>query len=478
MNLTHKRTRIVATLGPASREIEVIKQLLQAGADVFRINFSHGTLTEHQQTLRHIQAARDELGCFPGTIADLQGPKIRTGRTRDDRPVLLQAGNCVTLTCNRQLCDEKTIFIDHKPLISSLRKGQRVLLNDGAVALKVIKTDDRSCTIQAEVLNTGYYGSHKGVNVPDLQLPIPSLTRKDLHDLQFILQTDIPFIALSFVRTAADVLALKRRIHRSGRSLNVLAKIEKPEAVDHIQEILEVADGIMVARGDLGIELSLQQLPVVQKDLINAANEREKLVIVATQMLESMIANPLPTRAECADVANAILDGADAVMLSGETAVGRYPIESVQMMRQIALSTEQSDYYPTLPLDRSSSDRPVVHALCEAAAWASCDLHHVPALVFTLSGDTALILAKIRYYAPIYAFTPSPKTATMLSLNWNTRVFLLPFNEDYPALEQAAFDILRRQGLTSENDYFLTLSGTTTIRGGTNILRIVCVNKE
>lgn len=478
MSNFYRRTRIVATLGPASSEVEMIRRLIHAGADVFRINFSHGTLMGHQQTLKNIKLVAEELGSFPGTLADLQGPKIRTGRTRDDQPVMLQAGTLVTLTCKRQICDERTIFIDHKPLIASLRKDQRVLINDGAVALQVVNFDDRTCSAQAVVLNTGYYSSHKGVNVPGMHLPIPSLTPKDVQDLRFILQTDIPFIALSFVRSAEDVQALRRRIKKVGKAVKILAKIEKPEAVENIQEILEVADGIMVARGDLGIELSLPQLPVVQKDLITFANEKEKLVIVATQMLESMISNPLPTRAECADVANAILDGADAIMLSGETAVGRYPLEAVQMMHHIAVTTESSAYYPSEPQDRTNPRQPMMHALCEAAAWASRDLNHVPALVFTISGDTALRLAKIRYHAPIYAFTPSPQTAAMLALNWNTKAFLLPFNEDFAALERSAVNILLRQGLIVEGQCLLTLSGTTPVRGGTNVLRIMRVKKE
>ncbi|MBN2356755.1 pyruvate kinase [candidate division KSB1 bacterium] len=469
----YKRTRIVATLGPASRGQKTIERLIQAGADVFRLNFSHGTTAEHRETLAEIKAAAQKTESFPGVLADLQGPKIRTGRTINDRQVTLQAGSLVILTARRQACTDTIIHIDHDAFVSALRKGDKVLLNDGAVALKVVKTDGRKGIVQAEVLNTGTYASRKGVNVPGLKLPIRSLTAKDLRDLQFILGTDIPIIALSFVRSADDIVTVRRRIKKAQKAVKIVAKIEKPEAVDHIDEILDAADGIMIARGDLGIEMSLQQLPVIQKDLINAANRKEKLVIVATQMLESMISNRLPTRAECADVANAILDGTDSLMLSGETAVGKYPVETVRMMSRITVSTEGSGYYPSLPQDRTTHELPMVHALCEAAAWASRDMKDVPLVVFTVSGDTALMLSKIRYFAPIYAFTPSERTAAMLSLVWNTRAFVLPFNPDYPVLEKEALRIVSEKKLIQRNDPLLILSGTTPVRGGTNLLRIL-----
>jgi len=469
----NRRTRIIATLGPATNNPTTIVRMIRAGTDVFRLNFSHGDHPGHRLTLDNIRTASEKLKRHPGILADLQGPKIRTGRCADDRPISLRAGATVTLTGERRICTDQIISIDYPGLIAALKKEQRVFLNDGAVELWIRKTADRRRQVVTEVVRPGSYSSHKGVNVPDLQLKMPVLSKKDLHDLEFITRAGIPIIALSFVRRGADVTALRRHLLRKNRDALIIAKIEKPEAVDRIDEILTVSDGIMVARGDLGIELSLQELPIVQKDLIAAATARERIVIVATQMMESMINNPSPTRAESNDVANAILEGADAVMLSGETAVGSYPVETVSMMHRIALACERSAYFPIGPLDHTVMEPTMAHALCEAAARASADLDDAPVVVFTRSGQTARTLSKLRPSAPILACTSSPMVASALSLTWNVQSFLQPEEHDHWSMQKLAIEMLLRRKVIRRGEIILTLSGTAMTAGATNQLRVL-----
>lgn len=472
MQYFEKKTKIVVTLGPATTSATLIEALLMHGADVFRFNFSHGTHSEHAQLISQVQTAAAKVGRQPALLADLQGPKIRTGVTDQNQPITLIAGATVRLTAAPAICTEHLISIDYPPLIDELQPGHQILLNDGAIALEVMRLDHSNAQIECRVLNPGKFGSHQGVNFPHVPLSIPALTAKDRRDLDFILTQNFHYVALSFVRQPADLKELKACLNTAGAALRIIAKIEKPEAVSQITELLPFCDGIMVARGDLGVEASLEMVPLMQKDLIRAANSQGKVVIVATQMLESMIQQPRPTRAEVTDVANAILDGADAVMLSGETSIGKYPTECVRTMAKIIIQTEASPYYARDFIDLALTPHEAPQAVCEAAAWASRDLGNIPILVFTQSGETAFYLAKIRPQAPLIALTPSAIVAAQLALAWNTKAFLIPFEPDLKQLFAFAETLLVQNGCLAPGAQVVVVSGTVPVHGATNLMRI------
>ena len=472
------KTKIVATLGPASASVQVVTQLIKAGANVFRVNFSHGTYEQHTQTLKTIKQAAQSTGYMPGILADLCGPKIRTGNTPDNKPVMLKKGSRVRVRPGDGVCSSAEIFVSYRKLAQEVAVGCKVLINDGAIRLTVLQVDPVAQALLCRVENNGSFSSHKGVNFPGVELSIPAITAKDRKDLAFILKNDFSIVALSFVQRAADLAPVRAAIKRAKKRVKIIAKIEKPEAIKELDAILDACDGIMVARGDLGVECPPWQVPILQKNLIRAANFKGKMVIVATQMLESMIVNPLPTRAETTDVANAIIDGTDATMLSAETAAGAYPVEAVATMRRIAETTEESPYFPHDIKDLCLGAPRASHAICEAAAWASRDLSNIPAIVFTLSGDTVIYLSKIRYPAPIYAFSPDPQIVSMLALAWNTRAFLLPFESDLVALKRMAERILMEEKCVKNGSQVVVLSGTTPIRGATNMLRVKRIGEE
>jgi pyruvate kinase len=467
-----KKAKIIATIGPASRSQKIIEGLIECGVNVFRLNFSHGTHEDHAKTIGLIQAAAKKTNTFPGILADLQGPKIRTGSTQDDKRVTLKEGSSVILTTKKVLCTDSIISIDYQGILNDIYLGEQILINDGAISLRVEKICKEAKEAHCKVLTTGDYSSHKGVNFPNARLHVPSFTPKDKKDLSFVLKQDIQFVALSFVRQKSDVVPLESIIKKSGNQMKIIVKIEKPEAEKNLEEILDICDGIMVARGDLGIETSPYVVPLLQKGMISHANKRGKIVIVATQMLESMIEHALPTRAESTDVANAVIDGTDALMLSGETAVGKYPILAVDTMAKIAITTEKSAYCSKEIHDLNLKPRTASRAMCEAAAWASKELNNIPVLVFTFSGETAFYLSKIRNQSPIFAFSPSQQIVSQLALAWNTQAFNLPFNNNLPQLQQLAEAILLSQKLVRRNDLILVISGTTPVKGATNFLRV------
>jgi pyruvate kinase len=467
-----KKTKIIATIGPASRSQEVIEELLLKGANVFRLNFSHGTHEDHFKTIKIINAAGEKIRVFPGILADLQGPKIRTGITMNDKTVFIREGTPVVLTTKQAICDEKTVHIDYRGILEDVFAGEEILINDGSIRLKVKAVHKAKKQVLCVALTSGTYSSHKGVNFPNAKLKIPSFTEKDKKDLEFILKNNVQFIALSFVRCKEDVLPLSSIIGKSGKRIKIIVKIEKPEAEKNLDEILDVCDGVMVARGDLGVETSPYVVPLLQKNIIAKANKRGKSVIVATQMLESMITNAMPTRAESTDVANAVLDDTDAVMLSGETAMGKYPGLAVDTMAKIVSMTENSSYIDSSFRNLSLKPRLAPHSICEAAAWASRDQNNIPVIVFTMSGDTALYLSKIRNQAPIYAFSPSVQAISQCSLLWNTQSFFLPFSKNPLELQKQAEDVLLRRKLVKKGDLVVVISGTTPVKGETNSIRI------
>ena len=398
-----KKTKIIATIGPSSSSPSVIAELISKGVDIFRLNFSHGTHQILLQAIKDIRQQQTFLNKEIGILADLQGPKIRTGRTIDDKPVTIQKGAIVRLTSEKIISSADTISIDYPGLAKEVDTGQLIMINDGAIRLKVDRISNIGelfCT----VISGGSYSSRKGVNLPDVDLATPSLTEKDRADLDFILEQDVQFIALSFVRKAADLEELKSIVSSRKKDIKIIAKIEKPEAASKADEILAACDGIMVARGDLGVETDPSVVPILQKKLIESADKAGKVVIVATQMLESMINNPLPTRAEASDVANAILDRTDAIMLSGETAVGAYPVRAVEMMVEIAQKAESSDYMPRDLVDLSRIGIHPPRAICDAAILASRDMGKIPICIFTISGDTAFYISKKRSLSPLFVF--------------------------------------------------------------------------
>jgi pyruvate kinase len=472
-----KKTKIIATIGPSSSSPSVIAELISRGVDVFRLNFSHGT---HQILLQAIENIREQQVALKkeiGILADLQGPKIRTGKTLDDKPVTLQKGAKVKVTSEKIISSADTISIDYPGLAKEVNPGQLIMINDGAIRLKVDRISnlgDLFCT----VISGGTYSSHKGVNLPDVDLAIPSLTEKDKADLDFILQQDVQFIALSFVRKAADLEELKSIVYAKKKNIKIIAKIEKPEAARKADEILAACDGIMVARGDLGVETDPSAVPILQKQLIECADKSGKIVIVATQMLESMINNPLPTRAEASDVANAILDRTDAIMLSGETAVGSYPVRAVEIMVEIAQKAENSDYMPRDLVDLSRIGIHPPRAICDAAILASRDMGKIPICIFTITGDTALYISKKRSLSPLFVFCPDYQVIRILSLGWNLNSFFLPFSTEISSLISGAERLLLEKKYVREGDLIVLVSGTTPVKGETNSLRIKRVGDE
>jgi len=473
-----KKTKIIATIGPASGNARIVRGLLQQGVNVFRLNFSHGDHSFHKNSIRTIREEQKKLGTSAAILADLQGPKIRTGVCAGSGTVAVKKGAKIIVTSRKGPCTAERISIDYPHLERELKPGQFIMINDGAIRLRVDAVDVARRMIRCTVLAGGSYSSRKGVNLPNVNLRILSLTAKDRRDLAFILMADVNYIALSFVRRARDVAALRTIVRRKRPDIKIIAKIEKPEAAAAIDEILSASDGIMVARGDLGVEASPFEVPILQKDLVAKANLAGKLVIVATQMLESMIERPLPTRAESTDVANAIFDGTDAIMLSGETAVGSYPVLAAGTMAQIARAAEQSGYFPKDMVDLCQGARRSSCAVCEAAAWAGRDLGGAPVCVFTLSGDTALYLSKIRNQSPLFAFSPDKRVVNMLSLAWNVMPIHIPFARHMADLIADAEKTLMARRLAKKGDTIVIVSGTTPVRGATNFLRVKKIGEE
>ncbi len=422
-----RRTKIVATMGPASQSIEQIRHLIKAGVNVARLNFSHGNHEEHQAVYQHLRQAAAEAGKPLAILMDLQGPKIRVGQLVNDALPLI-AGHKVRLVTETVSLASDEIPVVFPQLIQSFKPGSRILLDDGNLELRVENISPHS--VEAKVITGGILKSHKGISLPGAQLDISALTEKDENDLEFGLQLGVDAIALSFVRSERDIQQLREKISQLQpglASIPVIAKLERPEALKHLDAIISIADGVMVARGDLGVEMSPQEVPIAQKQIIECANRHAKLVITATQMLESMILNPRPTRAEASDVANAIFDGTDAVMLSGETAVGNYPVQAVKMMSAIICKAERYvDRWGHWhgPSTTESGDESVFMSL--AVKELAQDRNVAAIAVFTMSGRTARFVSKTRPGVPILAFTPNPQTYQSLEMLWGVTPFHVP----------------------------------------------------
>ncbi|MGA2097139.1 MAG: pyruvate kinase [Candidatus Acidiferrum sp.] len=466
--MAFRHSKIVCTIGPASRSARMIDRLLQVGMDVARLNFSHGTHAEHAQSIAVLRAAAVEHQKPIAILADLQGPKIRTGPLAGSRPVQLRAGQRFVITTAKVLGDTTRVSTTFRPLPREVHRGDRILLSDGLIELNVEQV--RGFEVICEVVNGGALGEHKGINLPGIKLRVPALTSKDRADLAFALKHEANYIAVSFVRRPEDVLLAKSLIRRAGKNTPVIAKLEKPEAIENLDAILRASDGVMVARGDLGVEMNPERVPVVQKKIIARARHFRRPVITATQMLESMTENPRPTRAEASDVANAIFDGSDAVMLSAETASGKYPIEAVSMMARIIEVAEASDWIS--PRRIPEEKLKVAETVAELVCHASRELHMKLIAVFTHSGFTARLVSCYRPTVPIIAFSPEAETRRRMALIWGVMPRHIPDVRKIDGLTGIAEKRLLEERLVRKGDVIGIVAGTPMgIRGTTNFMK-------
>jgi pyruvate kinase len=466
--ITGRRAKIVCTLGPSTASEQRIAQLVEAGMDIARLNFSHGEKSEHEQMYRAVREAADRAGKAVGILADLQGPKIRLGRFVDG-PVEWRNGESVRITVDDEDGNHDRVSTTYKGFVQDARPGDTVLVDDGLIELRVLALEQAD--VVCEVLKGGSVSNNKGVSLPGMQVSVPALSDKDVADLEFALGLTVDFIALSFVRSPKDVGLVHEVMDRVGARLPVIAKLEKPEAVTELEAIVTAFDGIMVARGDLGVELPPERVPAVQKGAVLLCRERAKPVIVATQMLDSMITNPRPTRAETSDVANAVLDGADALMLSGETSVGDYPIESVNTMARVIEEIE-SDPVGTVPALRELSlTQPDL--LTRSARDIAEGLGASALVAFTQSGDTARRLARLQPQLPLLAFTPIPAVRSQLALTWGIETFLTERADSTDSMVRLVDQALTASGRCQAGDLVVIVTGSppATI-GSTNLVRV------
>jgi len=466
-----RRAKIVATLGPASSTEEVFRSLVRAGLDVARLNFSHGSHEQKAELIAMVRKVAKEE-CKPICIlADLQGPKIRTGVLVDHKPVLLEAGKRLTITPVQMEGTAERVSTVFTTLAENLKPGDQVLLSDGLIELRVIEI--QGVDVVTEIINGGMLGEKKGINLPGVAIKVPSLTEKDEIDLEFALKAGVDSIAVSFVQTADDVRYVKGRIAALGYDAWVISKLEKPQAIDHLDSILEASDGIMVARGDLGVEMPPEKVPAIQKHIIRRSLEYRKPVITATQMLESMIDNPRPTRAEASDVANAIYDGTDAVMLSAESAAGKYPVESVAMMAKIVMETEsQIELVSNRTLRHKRRTLSVPETICECMAHSADDLDLAAIAIFTETGTTARLLSKYRPDSPIFVLSPFESVVHRSMLLWGTQPIQCERFTSTDKLVEMAETILETHGHVKPKQIVGIVAGTATKSGATNFMRL------
>ncbi len=467
--MSRRKAKIVATIGPASDSEAMLEKLIEAGLDIARLNFSHGTHEEHLQKIQRIRKVAKKLGKPVAILQDLQGPKIRIG-TFEHPPILLNPGDLFTITTDDVPGNENIVGTTYKNLPKDVRPGDYILVNDGLIKLKVQQTSD--VDVFCEVINGGSLYDRKGINLPGVKISEPSLTKKDKKDLEFGLANGVDWVALSFVRDAESIREVKAFI--GNKNVPVVAKLEKPEALENLDAIITETDAVMVARGDLGVEISAARVPVVQKQIIEKCKLAGKPVITATQMLDSMMVNPVPTRAETSDVANAIFDGSDAVMLSGETAFGKYPLESVNMMRSIIEESEQRESYFRLNTAERFKDRTMSfsHSVCQSAYFSSKEIRARYIVVFTESGRTAQIMSNLRPSSPILGLTSQPKTLAQMQLFWGVMPALIDYKieitRDIDILER----YLKRYGWAQPGDHIVIIAGSSHESGGTNMLRL------
>ncbi len=469
-----RRTKIVATIGPSTQSEEVISNLIKAGVTTFRLNFSHGDHEDHAERIRTIRKVSNNLAIDIGILQDLQGPKIRLGRFKDG-PIRVNTGDNFKLTSERLNCNNNIANVTYERLTEEVTEGKRILLDDGRVEMIVEKVDVKNKLLHCKVTVGGVLSNNKGVNFPDVQLSVKALTEKDKIDLKFGLEAGVDWIALSFVRNPSDINEIKDLINKEGYSVPVVAKIEKFEAIDQIDSLLPLCDGVMVARGDLGVEMPAEEVPLLQKELIKKANNLGIPIITATQMLDSMASSPRPTRAEVSDVANAILDGTDAVMLSNETAVGDYPIEAVKTMATIARRIERD--YPQKSID-SHLPSTIPNAISSAVSSIARQLDAAAIIPLTKSGATAHNVSKFRPPTPILAITSEKTVARRLQLVWGVTPVLIETQERTSKTFSIAMQIAQEMGILDEGDLVVQTAGTLTgISGSTDLIKVGIVRE-
>ncbi|HES60002.1 MAG: pyruvate kinase [Calditrichaceae bacterium] len=470
-----RNAKIICTIGPACDSEEMLTKLAEAGMNVARLNFSHGSHEEHLQKMKLIRKVSKKLNKPIAILQDLQGPKIRIGKFAEP-PISLNPGDLFTITTDEKTVgNENIVSTSYKNLANDVEFGDNILVNDGLIKLKVL--EKTKVDIFCEVINGGSLYDRRGINLPGVKISEPSLTKKDKKDLEFGLANGIDYVALSFVREADSIRDIKKFMGKN--RVPVIAKLEKPEALNNLDEIIAEADGVMVARGDLGVEIFSARVPVVQKEIIEKCIQAGKPVITATQMLDSMMTNPIPTRAETSDVANAVFDGSDAVMLSGETAFGKFPVESVTMMKSIICEAEQKPtYFRLKPVERCHKENhEFAHSICYAAYYASDETDAKYIVVFTRSGFTAAVMSVLRPEVPVLALTPSEITMRKLTLYWGvTPIFLdkmLDVEDDMTQLEI----YLKKNKWVKSGDNIVVISGSSREAGGTNSLRLHAIGK-
>lgn len=472
MNKIQKRTKIVATLGPASSDKTVLTNMIAKGVDVCRLNFSHGSQEDHLKVIQTIKEINNENPFNVGILADLQGPKIRIGKMKEGGAILIN-GSEIEITTNELIGDEKRLYISYKNFPNDVQAGEIILLDDGKLQMQVISTNHLD-TVKCLVVHGGVLTSRKGVNLPNTKVSIPSLTEEDLDNLNFALDHGADWIAMSFVRSADDIIQCKKIIAEKGSHALVIAKIEKPEAIENIDAIIEATDAIMVARGDLGVEMPMEEVPGLQKVIVQKCRDLSKPVIIATQMLESMITTPRPTRAEVNDVANSVLDGADAVMLSGETSVGEFPEIVIETMAKIITHVEHTSYpYYSSKEDRHVESSKIPDAICGSSIYLAKNTGASAIAVMTTSGYTAFEISSYRPDADIYVFTGNKTLLNTLSLVWGVKAFIYDKYESTDGTIQDVNKLLKEKDLVSLGQIVINTSSTPLHeKGKSNTIRV------
>lgn len=466
------RTKIIATLGPASSTPEILEEMIHAGVDVFRINSSHGSYETHQQVIDHIRALNEKLRYNIAILIDLQGPKLRIGEMENGHAII-NNGDIIDLTTEKCIGTAKRLYINYKEFASDVSPGESVLIDDGKILLRVEETNKKDL-VKATVVSGGVLSSKKGVNLPNTKVSLPCLTEKDLEDLDFAMKNNVEWVGLSFVRKATDIADLKDRIKAAKKTSRVIAKIEKPEAINEIDHIIDITDGLMVARGDLGVELPKEEVPLIQKMLVEKCIQASKPVIIATQMMESMITNYSPTRAEVNDVANAVLDGADAVMLSGETSVGKYPVKVIEDMEKIitAIEAKGNIYFRVHPPETKNQTF-VTDSICYNACVMAQQSEAKGIVCMTNSGYAAIKVSSHRPKAGVFVFTDNKTLLNTMSLVWGVRGF---FYDKYESTDQTIEDIkkmLKEKGFLKTDDLVINIASMPMKeRGRANMLKL------
>ena len=463
-----KFTKIICTVGPSSQEVEVLEKMIKEGMCIARLNFSHGDQKDHRISINNIRKAAERAGSPIAILADLSGPKIRVGELEE--PVEVKKGEVITIGTRK---GTGTIYTGFKLLPQIVKKVDPILIDDGNIEVKVIKVEAGS--VECRVVNPGIVKTKKGINLPSSGLDIPVFTKKDREDLIFSINEGVDLVAMSFVDSAESIIPVQKILKKYSADIPVIAKIERPHALENIEKIIDVYDGIMIARGDLGVEVPPENVPIIQKELILKANRENKLVITATQMLESMISNPRPTRAEASDVSNAILDGSDGVMLSGETAVGLYPVKAVNIMSRIALKTESSGLY-SYALEKNNYKLDYTEAIAKGAAELAYDMGMKAIMIFSWSGNTAMLLSKYRPPCPIFAFTPDPMVRNRMAAFWGTSPHLIKFTSKTDDMIRKGEQALKDEGHLKKGDTLLVVAGETPMKGATNMLKFLKVD--